>query len=270
VSVLAAGLALLAAGLHAGWNLRLKQAEDPLALAARAMPVGTVLAAPAVAVLWLMSGRPGLPWQGWALVAVSVVLEVAYLHLLSAAYRRGEVSTVYPVARGSAPLLAVLAGIVVFRERLDPLQLAGVAALLGGIWLVRPPRGNRAAMVPALLTGVCIAAYTAIDSRGVRLGPFWLYAWLVFAVLSLCLVPWRGRGPASEAILIGPLLVGSYVLVLAALSIAPLALVAPLRESGVVLVSVWGVLRLGERDRAALKVLGAAAVVAGVALLTVG
>jgi drug/metabolite transporter (DMT)-like permease len=270
VNVLAAGLALLAAALHAYWNVRLKQAADPLALAARAMPVGTLLASPAVLLLWLLNGHPGLPWQGWILVAVSVLLELAYLHLLSTAYRRGDVSAVYPVARGTAPLLAVAAGITIFRERLDLLQFAGVAALVAGIWLVRPPRGSRASMLPALLTGVCIAAYTAIDSRGVRLGPFWLYTWLVFAVLSICLIPWRGRERVPGVLVVGPLIVGSYALILAALSIAPLALVAPLRESGVVLVSLWGVLRLGERDRAALKVAGAAAVVAGVGLLTVG
>lgn len=266
----AAALALLAAVLHAYWNVRLKEAENPLAMAARAMPVGTLLATPVVLVLWLAEGRPGLPWQGWVLVAVSVMLELAYLHLLSAAYRRGDVSTVYPVARGTAPLLAVLAGILLFSERLDLLQAAGVATLICGIWLVRPPRGRRASMLPALLTGLCIAAYTAVDSRGVRLGPFWLYTWAVFALLSLSLLPRRGGGPMPGAAAVGVLMVGSYSLVLAALSLAPLVLVAPLRESSVILVALWGVLRLNEREGAVLKIVGAAAVVAGAALLTLG
>jgi len=270
VNGVAAGLALLAAVLHAYWNVRLKQADDPLALAARAMPVGALLTAPPVLVLWVLDGRPGLPWQGWLLLAISVLLELAYLHLLSAAYRRGEVSSVYPVARGSAPLLAVAIGMTVFGERLDAVQLAGVAALLAGIWLVRPPRGRRASLLLALLTGVCIAIYTAIDSRGVRLGPFWLYTWLMFALLSAALVPWRGPRSVPGARTVGVLVVVSYALVLAALSIAPLALVAPLRESGVVLVSLWGVFRLGERQGARLKILGAGAVLAGAALLTAG
>jgi drug/metabolite transporter (DMT)-like permease len=90
------------------------------------------------------------------------------------------------------------------------------------------------------------------------------------ALLSVTLMPWRGPRPVPGAAGVGVLVVGSYALVLAALSLAPLALVAPLRESGVVLVSLWGVFRLGERERARLKVLGAGAVLAGVALLTAG
>jgi drug/metabolite transporter (DMT)-like permease len=270
VTAVAAGLALLAAGVHAAWNIRLKEAANPLALAARSIPVGTLLATPAVAVLWFARGRPVLPWQGWALVVVSVALELAYLNLLSLAYRRGEVSSVYPLARGSAPVVAVLVGLLVFRERLDPVQLAGVVSLLTGIWLVRPLRAGTSSLAPALLTGVCIAAYTAVDSRGVRLGPFWLYSWLIFAALSLVLLPVRGREAIAGARAVGVLMVGSYTMVLAALSLAPLALVVPLRESGVVLVSLWGVLRLGERDGAALKFAGAAAVVAGAALLSIG
>lgn len=266
---IAVGLVLLAAVFHAAWNVRLKEAADPLGLAARAVPVGTLVAAPAVLILWLAGGRPGLSGLGWVLVGTSVLLELAYFHLLSAAYMRGEVSSVYPMARGTAPVLAVTVGLVLFHERFDWIQLGGILSLLAGIWLVRPPRGRRASLGLALLVGVCIAAYTAIDSRGVRLGPFWLYSWLVFAGLSLALVPFRGpRLPGGPAV--GVLMVGSYCLVLAALSFSPLALVAPLRESGVVLVALWGVLRLGEREGAWLKLTGAAAVIAGAILLTVG
>jgi drug/metabolite transporter (DMT)-like permease len=270
VTGIAVGLALLAAAAHAAWNLRLKEAADPLGLAARAVPVGTLVAAPAVLMLWLAGGRPGLSGLGWVLVGVSLLLELAYFHLLSAAYRRGEVSSVYPVARGTAPLLAVAAGLILFRERLDWTQLGGILSLLAGIWLVTFPRGSRASLGLALLSGICIAAYTAIDSRGVRLGPFWLYSWLVFAGLSLALIPFRGGTRLPGVPAAGVLMVGSYCLVLAALSIAPLALVAPLRESGVVLVALWGVLRLGEREGAWFKLSGAAAVVAGAVLLTAG
>ena len=270
MTALAALLALSAAFFHAAWNVRLKGADDPLPVTARAVPLATLVATPAVAVAWLAAGLPGLPWQGWLLVLASCALELAYLHLLSSAYRRGEISSVYPVARGTAPLVSVVIGLAVLRERLSPAQLAGVVVLLAGIWLVRPPRGRRASLAPALLTGLAIAGYTAVDRVGVRLGPFWLYSWLVFASLSLSLLPWVGRGRVEGAPVVGVLMVGSYTVVLAALSIAPLALVAPLRESGVVLVSLWGVLRLGEREGAALKLTGAAAVLAGAALLALG
>ena len=218
----------------------------------------------------MAAGRPGLPWQGWALAAGSGLVELAYFHALSAAYRRGDVSSVYPVARGTAPVLAALAGIALLGERLTPLQAAGVAVLLAGIWLARPPAAGRAALAPALLTGVLIATYTTIDRLGVRLGPFWLYAWAVFAATSLWLLPWARPGHARQALPVGALTIGAYGLALAALSLAPLAVVAPLRESGVVVVALWGVLRLGERERAPLKLGGAAAVLAGVALLAAG
>jgi drug/metabolite transporter (DMT)-like permease len=266
----AVALAFGSAVLHAAWNLRLKAAADPLRVAAVALPLGTALVTPVVAAAWLAGGRPGLSWQGWALAVLSGLLELVYFHTLSAAYRRGDVSSVYPVARGTAPVLAALAGVLLLHERLSPLEAAGVLVLIAGVWLARPPFAARSALVPALLTGVLIATYSTVDTVGVRLGPFWLYAWAVFAATSLWLLPWARPGLVSQALPVGALTIGGYVLVLAALSLAPLALVAPLRESGVVVVALWGVFRLGERDRAALKVGGAAAVLAGATLLAIG
>jgi len=269
-AAVAVGLAAGAAVLHAAWNLRLKTADDPLRVAAVAVPLGTLPLTAAIAAAWLASGRPSLPWQGWALAGASGLVELGYFHALSAAYRRGDVSSVYPVARGTAPVLAALVGLLVLRERLAPLQVAGVAALVAGIWLARPPARGRMVLLPALLTGVLIAGYTTLDRLGVRLGPFWLYTWAVFAATSLWLLPWARPGLAGQALPVGVLTVGAYGMTLAALSLAPLALVAPLRESGVVVVALWGVLRLGERERAPLKLAGAGAVLAGAALLAVG
>ena len=266
----AVGLALGAAVLHAAWNIRLKATDDPLRVAAVALPLGTALLTVPVGVAWAVSGRPGLSWTALALAAVSGLVELAYFHALSAAYRRGDVSSVYPVARGTAPVLAALVGILLLGERLATVQVIGVVVLVAGIWLARPPAGGRRALAPALLTGVLIATYTSIDRVGVRLGPFWLYAWAVFAITSLLLLPWARRGRLAQALPVGVLNIGAYGLALAALSLAPLALVAPLRESGVVVVALWGVLRLGERQRAALKLGGAAAVLAAAALLATG
>jgi len=271
----AVALAFGSALLHAAWNLRLKTSADPLRLAAVAVPLGTALLTVPVAVAWLALGRPGLSWQGWALAIVSGLVELGYWHFLSRAYRRGDVSSVYPVARGTAPVLAALVGLLALREHLAVPQLAGVVVLVAGIWLARPPVSSRRALVPALLTGVLIATYTTLDRLGVRLGPFWLYTWAVFVTTSLWLAPWARGGAAARALVaqaapVGVLTVSAYGLTLAALSLAPLALVAPLRESGVVVVALWGILRLGERERAGLKLAGAAAVLAGATLLAVG
>lgn len=267
---LAVGLALGAALLHAAWNVKLKSAADPLSVAAVAVPAGTLLLTPFIAVAWLGAGRPGLPWQAWALAAVSGFVELAYFHALSGAYRRGDVSAVYPVARGTAPVIAALVGVFALHERLTAVQALGVTVLIAGIWLARPPLGSRPALLSALLTGVLIAIYTSIDRLGVRLGPFWLYVWAVFVATSSVLLPWARTRLLGKGLPVGVLTVGAYGLVLAALSLAPLALVAPLRESGVVVVSLWGILKLGERDRARLKLGGAVAVLTGATLLTVG
>lgn len=233
------------------------------------MGAAILIVTPFAAAFWLFAGRPLLPGPAWALAALSGALNGVYFHLLSAAYRRGQISAVYPIARGSAPLLAVLAGVVVFGERLSPGQWLGVAALIAGIWLVRPPRGGRAVVPLALATGLSIAVYTSIDRAGVRLGPFWEYSWAEFAATALVLLPWRGGGPVPGAPLVGLLSIGSYTLVLAALALAPLAVIAPLRESSVVLVALWGVFRLGEGGAGTgRKLAGAAAVLAGLALLS--
>jgi drug/metabolite transporter (DMT)-like permease len=224
-----------------------------------------------------------------ALCAVSAALELVYAWLLSAAYRRGELSVVYPIARGSAPLLAVIAGLAVLGERLAPVQLTGVALLLVGILAVTLPQTSGRATVPALLTGVAIAAYTAIDRVGVRLTTPWLYGWLLVSLLAVGLVvsvyitsrAGAGQGPdprAAEpdeprpatwrgAVVIGLFMWSGYFLVLWALSIAPLSVIAPVRETAVVAVAVWGVWRLRERRAWALKLAGAVATLAGVALL---
>jgi drug/metabolite transporter (DMT)-like permease len=140
------------------------------------------------------------------------------------------------------------------------------------------------ATVPALLTGVAIASYTSVDRIGVRLTEPWFYGWLLFTLMAIELPVqmWLGarlrlfQPPAadstprwSQAVLIGAFMWAGYFLVLWALSLAPLAVVAPVRETAVVAVAVWGVWRLGERGRAAVKLSGAAATLVGMALLAV-
>ena len=191
---LALALSLAAAGLHATWNVLLKTAGDPLRTAARAVGAAVLVTFPVAALAWLLSGRPGLPPQAWLLAGLSGFAELAYLNFLSAAYRCGDLSVVYPLARGTAPLLAVPAGLAILRERLSPLQLVGVACLLAGIWAARRPVAAGPAVRPALLTGVCIATYSAIDRVGVRLAPPWLYGWVLWIDLAVLLAAWLWLG----------------------------------------------------------------------------
>src|SRR5438105_14151592 len=116
----------------------MKASENPLSLAARAMTLGTVVSLPPVATLWLIQGRPGLPFAGWLLALGSAMLELAYFITLSTAYRRGELSVVYPIARGTAPLLAVGVGVGVLGGRSHLVRLDVTTLLLGTPEAVRP------------------------------------------------------------------------------------------------------------------------------------
>lgn len=279
---LAVAMALTAAVFHGTWNVLVKVSGDPITTFRRVTLTTAAVATIPLVPAWLILGRPGLDPTAAGICLASSFLETTYLWLLSTAYRRGELSAVYPIARGSAPLLSVLVGLVILGERLTAPQLIGVGLLLVGILAVTLSQATGRATAPALLTGVAIAAYTSLDRVGVRLSTPWIYAWLLFALMALELPVsiwvasklrlYRPQATASppgwgQATLIGAFMWAGYFLVLYALSLAPLAVVAPVREVAVVAVAVWGVWRLGERSRATMKVSGAVATLAGVALL---
>jgi drug/metabolite transporter (DMT)-like permease len=296
VDPLALGLVIVAAVLHAAWNILLKSSGEPLRTAAVGVTAASAIVVPLVIVGWLLFDRPSVPPSAWAIGIASGGVEVLYFAFLAAAFRRGDLSVVYPLARGSAPLLAVAIAIVVLGERLEPAAWAGVACLLAGLLLVQRPwrllraaghTGERAAAGFALLTGVTIATYSALDRVGVQQTPPWLYAailWPVCMVGLVSLVAVRdrrsraaGRPPEPPidrraAVVGGILTFSAYFLVLAALSRAPLAIVAPLRESAIVLTSLWGVLRLREATGArevGARLGGSVMVLAGAAMLAV-
>ncbi len=282
MTAIAVAMALVAAALHGTWNVLVKVSGDPLATFRRVTLTTALMATLVSAPAWLLLGRPGLDTRAAVWCVLSATLETAYLWLLSSAYRRGELSAVYPIARGSAPLLSVAVGLLVLGEQLTRLQLGGVAILLVGILAVTASQATGRATLPALLTGVAIAAYTSVDRVGVRLTTPWLYAWLLFLLMAveLHLSLWLAsrlsrsrtvtpaRGPGwTQALLIGSFMWAGYFLVLWALSLAPLAIVAPVRETALVAVAVWGVWRLRERTRFAIKLGGAVATLIGIALL---
>ena len=283
MTAVAIGLALAAAAIHGTWNVLVKVSGDPMRTFRRGTVVAALVMTPITIVVWVFAGRPSMTPAAAGLAALSALVELVYLVLLSAAYNRGELSVVYPIARGSAPLLSVAVGLGLLGERLTAEQMAGVALLLLGILAVTLPQTSGRATVPALLTGVAIAAYSAVDRIGVRLSTPWLYGWLLIVLLAVGVVIWgwvaaRLRPPKPteleappvpwrQATVIGIFMWGGYLLVLAALSIAPLSVVAPVRETAIVAVAVWGVWKLRERRGAALKLLGAGATLIGVALL---
>jgi multidrug transporter EmrE-like cation transporter len=305
VFVLVAGAALL----HVTWNVLLKSAGDPLRAAAVGMTSAAIVLCPAALVAWFVVGRPAIPSEVLVLSVVSGVLEAAYFATLAAAYRRGDLSVVYPIARGSAPLLAVLIGVVILGERLDPAGYVGVACLLIGILALQQPwkylrasgREDAGAAGFALLTGVMIAGYSAVDSVAVKQTEPWIYAALIWisCVIFLWGYVWFTRasarrrtalvadgGPGAAVVVAvgdsgvevdpapapfsrrraavgGLITLAAYLLILFAYSVAPLTAVAPLRESAIVLASGWGALRMREASggRDATRRIGAAGLV---------
>lgn len=209
-------------------------------------------------------------------VGASAALELAYFGLLVAAYSRFDVSLVYPIARGTAPVLVLLGGLAV-GERIGLGPALGVVLVGAGVVLVRGLRGHAGAggVALALLVGATIAGYTLVDNEGIEHAN-------VPAYLELVLLPVAGTALAVEAAsgrllalrdALGPVTVAAafgsflaYALVLAALELAPAAPVAAVRESSILLVALVGVAFLGERGGRE-RLLGAVLVVAGVVLV---
>lgn len=266
--------ALAAAVVHAGWNLALAGARDSEAATAVVLVLALVLwAAPAA----LTGGVDGaaVPY-----IAASAVLELAYFVLLAAAYRRAELSVVYPVARGLGPLLLVAAAAAGLGGTVGAAQVAGVVAIVAGVLTVRGLGGDARATDLALAAGVgcCLAAYTLVDREGIRHAAPIPYLWLVLvgpglayaaAMLRLKGVPALRAELTPAAGLASVGILGAFALALAALRLAPAAAVGAVRESSVVIAVLLarGVLREPVGPR---RLAGAGAVAAGVALVALG
>jgi drug/metabolite transporter (DMT)-like permease len=286
---------LTGAVVHAAWNLLLAGAEDSEAAGAVALAAGAVLFTPVALLTWDIRA------EAWPYIAASTVLEVAYFVLLGRAYHRAELSLVYPIARGSAPVLVLVIS-VVLGAALTAGQVVGVLAVATGILAIRGiGRGaQRADLALALGVGATIAGYTLVDKEGLaHAGPL-SYLWVVNGVGALVYVPllaWgrgsrvraavafvRGGRPAGararlrsgfgvvraavapRSVIAGVGVMGAYGLTLAALQRAPAAPVAALRETSVLFATAFAAVVLHERitpSRAA----GAVAVVAGVAII---
>ncbi len=268
--IAAFGLAIASAFVHALWNLLLARARDSQAATAVALITGTVVFAPVAALTWDIHAG------AWGYLAGSAALEVAYFALLAAAYDRGELSLVYPVARGSAPLLVALFSVVVLGTGLHALTVAGVALVATGVVLVRGMRaGGREPLLFALAIGTTVASYTLLDKAGLRHAQPFTYLELVVLPSALVYPLWIGRRRSLRAELRPPILLagiamfGAFGIALAAIRLAPQAYVPgvqALRETSVVIAVAAGGVFLGEQVGRA-RLAGAGVVVAGVVAL---
>jgi len=269
---LAIAFALTAALLHATWNLLLARSTDTNAALAVAMLAGSLLILPFALLRWRLEPE-ALPF-----VAVSALLELAYFWLLARAYRQADLSLVYPIARGLAPVLVLVGSVLVVGQQTAVGSVTGVVLVAVGVVLVRGLRSPASWRDVAMAIGIAclIASYTLVDQRGVSHADPLTYLVLVVGIPAVVyagvLVTRNGgatrfRAAMSPSTLAGGVgVVAAYGLVLAALGLAPAAGVAALRETSIVMATILAAVVLHERVERS-RWLGSVVVVAGIALV---
>jgi drug/metabolite transporter (DMT)-like permease len=293
VPLSALALVVLAGLIHASWNIAAKKAGGDARFAFFTSVVMMVVWAPVG--LWASWGvLPGWGWAEWTVVTVSGLLHVLYYIVLLRGYRKADLTVVYPLARGSGPLLSSLVAITLLGEQISAMGVAGIAGVVVGVFLVAGGPGLlRAAHDPAqrrrvhkgmaygLLTGAFIASYTVVDGYGVRfllMSPILVdYLGNFVRVALLAPVALRDRPAAVSlwrqqwkyALMVGIVSPVSYVLVLYAMQVAPLSHVAPAREVSMLFAALIGGHLLGEGYRLQ-RLLGAGLIAAGVMALALG
>ena len=251
-------LVLLGAALHATWNVIIKAGSDRL--------LDTVLVACGAASMALLA-LPFVPLPArasWPCLGTSMIIHLGYFSLIALAYRTGDLSYAYPIMRGSAPPLTAIVAVLTVREPLSPGAWSGIALISAGILMLtadswRSSRLHLATATSSLLNAFVIAAYTLVDGIGVRLAGhawsyiLWLFVLIPFPLLTLVLFT-RPRAFLSQlharwkpGLVGGVCTTASYGLALWAMTLAPIALIAALRETSVIFGTVFASLFLRER-----------------------
>lgn len=284
----ALALVLLAAVLHASWNLCAKRAGGGLPFVWLVGAIICTLYIPVLAVYWWWK-HPAIPWGAGLWILGSGVWKTAYSLVLQRAYRTGDFSLIYPLARGTGPLLSTVAAVLFLGERPSLVALAGGAVIIAAIFfltdgskLFHQDRAHlRNAVNYGLLSGVFIATYTIWDRHGVAalaIAPILYDAGTAFTQLAL-LTPFAARRwpevthhwreHCRYAVAVAVLAPIAYVLVLTALTFTPVSYIAPAREVSIVIGAFLGARYLKEADGRR-RIWAAVAVAAGVIALALG
>ncbi len=279
----ALGLLLVAAVLHASWNLLVKRAREKQVFTWWSLIVGTIGFAPLVVINW------PLPLYIWPYVVCSGLMEAAYVITLIRAYEHGDFSLVYPIARGSAPVFLTIWAVIFLGDQPRPFGLVGIALLVLGLivvggkswWSLRKKAVlTSSAIVLALGTAFCISVYSAIDGAAVRRVDPLPYTVVILGLSAVLITPivlmrYGGQGAIAEwrmnwlrIILVGILSQLSYMLVLQVYSIAHVSYAGAIREISVVIGAFLGWRLLGE-DFGMVRVVGAVLIFAGIVVIAV-
>ena len=268
----ALALALAAAFLHAFWNVLIARANDPEAATAVALLVALVAYAPVAVLTWRIEPA-AIPY-----IVVTSFLQLGYVILLAAAYTRAELSIVYPIARGTAPVLVLVVGVVALGIGTSAQQAAGVCLVGIGVLLVRGLKrtAEPAGVLFGLAIACFIAAYTLVDKYGIRYAAPFVYLELSMLLSGLgysaAMVRIRGRAALRAefgwaTVAAGLATFGAYGFVLAALQRASAASVAAVRETSIVIAAAFAALVLKEPVGPE-RLSGAVLVATGVAILS--
>lgn len=264
-------LVLASAVLHASWNLLIKASGDRLVTAAGQVTLGAIAFSPVL--LWT-----GIPWGAMHWVALSAAIHLLYGLSLVAAYERGDLSAVYPIARGTAPALVTIGAVLLLGDEIGTAGIVAVALIVAGIIAIGLT-GARHGMGWAIITGLFITGYTLVDGHAVRgldsaldytatlfLGNAILYVVTVVGIRGFDGVRRGIRENWWQQLLGGSASVLAYTLVLAAARLAPLGLVSAVRETSVIIGALagWLILRepLGKR-----RLVAATAIAAGLVVI---
>lgn len=280
-------LVLAAAFLHAGWNLLAKRAGGGALFVCLFTACTSVIYAPLALALVLIQS-PAIGPAGWLCIGATGCVHLGYFLSLQRGYRFGDLSLVYPLARGTGPMLATVAAIVLLGERPSSLALIGAGLIVVSVFIfsggMRGLRGQRpplAALGYGLLTGALIATYTVLDKYAVSalLLPPLLYVWLGDLVRTLLVAPyalrhrdalrreWLANRRTIVAIAVmSPL---AYILVLTAMVFTPLSYIAAAREVSILIGAVLGAHVLSETLTSS-RLLAAIGMVLGLAALAIG
>ncbi|TVR74338.1 MAG: hypothetical protein EA415_05855 [Sphaerobacteraceae bacterium] len=272
MTALATLMVLGSALMHATWNMLAKRSSHPLAFLWLVNIASLIIFLPVF--LWALI-QNGLPANAWPFVIATGVLHILYISFLSQAYRYGALSITYPISRGTGVALVPIFAIPLLGEELSIFGLAGIGLVLIGIiglhlrdilTIFRPSSdgvlmqdrlaSNRGALY-ALITGLTIAAYSLVDKAGVERANSLVYGYTIFISMTLGLTPYVLRYHWNDAvtefrnnpwlIALGGLFVqGTYLIVLAAMTIAPVSYIVPLREVSVLFGAILGAIFLKE------------------------
>ncbi len=272
------GIVLVAAALHAGWNALLKVRVEPRI-------AGTLVGIAGGAIVLPFCFYFPLPLPAaWPFLAASAIIHLVYFQALGIAYETGDLGQVYPLARGSAPLLTALGTSYFVGEGIGVFGWVGIVALALGVVALSLKGARNSARVEvravgfALLTAVTIGAYTVVDGLGVRragnVGSYVSWTFLLCAITLLVYGAhrWRGglitafRGSATMLMLGAAMSIGAYGIALWAMTKAPIAIVGALRETSVLFAALIGIVFLGE-PLLKLRIAAGALVLFGVVML---